>query len=390
MTGGPVTSIDVVEYPREGRAVLTFSACPSPGGAPPAFIEHRLGDGVWRRGDSLEVRRRGIVSRVTCRAVDAAGVAGPEQQWEKDWPGLRAVAYPADSGNWFGTYDWWKFRHHDRWWLDHPVCLVFRAPPCAAAVAPAVRRCAAGRPPDRHLAPEASVQSGPSRVAARVSAGSEPDLVPRIEHILRRLGLRSHLFDWTLLLDRASDGGLSVGRGDPPDVHRPNAFAKGLKRRLSARSLPVALLQAAGTLRSGGLQSSLHVRVYAPEGGCFFDSELGSWAVGTCHLDVNELMAVRHGRLRWGAELPPGAPDPGIGADLIKYGGHSERAADLVAGLWERAFGRRSVTRGAARIGDPQDWFQVQRRGTVRGRSWVMGKWWRSDGCVTLLDLPDR
>jgi len=388
MSDGPFASIDVVEYPRDGRAVLTFSARPSSGGAPPAFIEYRLGGGAWRRGDSVEVRRRGIISRVTCRAVDTADVVGREQRWEKNWPGLRAVAYPAGSGNWFGTYDWWKFRHHDRWWLDHPVCLVFRALPCAAAVAPAVRQRAAGGPLDRHLAAEASVRSGPPRVAARTSAASEPDLVPRIEHILRRLGLRSHLFDWTLLLGRASDGGLSVGRGDPSDVYRPNAFTKGLKRRLSAQSLPAALARAAGTLRSGGLQSSLHVRVYAPDGGCFFDPEHGSWAVGTCHLDVNELMAVRDGRLRWGAELPPGAPDPGLGVDLLKYGGHSERAADLVAGLWERAFGPRFVTRGAARIGDPQDWFQVQRSGTWRGRAWVMGKWWRSDGCVTLLDLP--
>lgn len=353
---GPLTSIDVAEYPRQGRAVLSFTARAAPGGQPVAFIEYRTGRGRWQRGDLVEVRRRGIFSRVTCRAVDAGGTAGPEQTWEKDWPGLYAAAYPEGTANWVSTYDWWKFRRHDRWWLDHPVCLVFRSP------------------------------SGPAGHGRPLADA----LVARTERVLHRLGLRSHLFDWVRALGRASNGGLPVGVGASPDVFAPTVMTQGVKRRLRDETLPAALWHAARGRRSDGLQSSVHVRVYAPGQRCFHDPEHGSWAVGSCHLDINELMSVRDGRLRWGAGLPPGAPDPGIGADLVKYGGNSEWAAGLVADLWEEAFGRRRVARGAASLGKPQDWFQVLRSDTWHGRSWVMGKWWRSDGRLTVLDLPDE
>jgi hypothetical protein len=351
VTSAPLTYIDVTEHPTEGRAVLRFSARPAPGGPPVHFIEYRLGQGRWRRGDEVEVRRRGVFSRVAVRAVDTAGAVGPDQHWEKNWPGLYAAEVFQGSGNWIGTYDWWKFRHHDRWWLDHPVCLLFRA----------------GLP--RRNRPE-------------------PALVPRIELVLRRLGLRSHLFDWVQALNRASDGGLALSRNGPPDVWMPTVCSRGLKRRLYHRSLPLTVVEAALCGRSAGLQNSLHMRVYAPGRGCFHHPEHGSWAVATCHVDVNELMTLHEGRVRWGAGSPPGAPDPGLGADLVKYGGNSEWAATRVADVWERAFGSRSVARAALPIGEPQDWFQVQGSGTWRDRSWVVGKWWRSDGRLTVLDLP--
>lgn len=334
---GPRTELASVEYRDDACALLTFTAAPGPGGAPVVFTEHRLGEGRWRRGDRVAVRRRGIFSRVAYRSVDVAGVVGLEKTWERNWPGLRALEHPPGSGNWLATCDWWRFKDHERWWLDQPVSLIFR-----------------------------SASAGPS-----VPDG--PALVPRIDAALRRIGVRSCLFDLMRAAGRASDGGLAVGVGVPPDPFAPTTRTAGLKRRLDALNL----------------QSSLHVRVYAPGQLAFRDDEYGCWAAGTCHLDVNELMRVEGERLRWGARLPRGAPDPGVGADLVKYAGDSEHAASLVVERWRRAFGYRSVSRRPVPLGEPQDWFRVARRGTHRGRTWVIGTWWRTDGCATVLTLPD-
>jgi len=334
---GPATELETAEFPDEGRVVLTFSARPGPAGTPVAFTEYRLGDGRWRRGDRVEVRRRGVVSRVAFRSVDAAGAVGPEKTWERNWPGLRVVEHPPGSSNWLATCEWWRFRSHDRWWLDQPVSLIFRCP------------------------------------AAGMVDAAGPALVPRVERALRRAGLRSWIFDLVQAFGRGSVGGLAVGVGGPPDPFAPTTRTKGLKRRLDAANL----------------QSSLHVRVYAPAQRSFRDEEYGSWAAGTCHLDVNELMRAQGERVRWAARLPGGAPDPGVGADYLKYTGDSLRATELVVERWRRAFGFRAVSRESVWFGAPQDWFREARRGTHRGRIWVIGTWWRSDGRATVLTVPD-
>jgi hypothetical protein len=340
---GPATALAVREDPHAGLAVLTFT--PAPGAAPAAYTEYRVDKGRWRRGGSVEVRRRRIFTRVAYRSVDVAGEAGPAQIWEKNWPGLHVEACPAGSRNWTATYDWFRLRAGERWWLDHPVCLIFRA--------------------------DAAPRGGRRRTGASSASAFG---VAAVEDALRALGFRSRIYDVVRGLDLASDGGLALGAGDPPDPFVPIAVTQGVKRRLDA----------------GNLQSSEHVRVYGPPQGSFHDPELGSWVLGTCHLDVNELMAERDGELHWGAGLPKGAPDPGVAAELVKYGGNSEWVEQRVAELWEREFGTVFVERGAVPLGEPQDWFQVARRGSDRGRSWVIGKWWRSDGRATVLTLPSR
>jgi hypothetical protein len=353
---GPLTRLDVTELPREGRAVLRFTATALPGAPAVAFTEYRVDKGRWRRGDSVEVLRRRIWSHVRYRSVDVAGVRGPVQVWEKDWPGLRADALPQGSTHFVATYDWFRLRDGERWWLDHPVGLVFRRAPVLGRRSPLRRE---------HVpAP-----------GLRASSTSRPSLSSAaIEETLRRIGFRSRVYDLVRGLDLASDGGLALADGETPDPYAPTAVTQGVKLRLDPANL----------------QSSVHVRVYGPPAGGFDDPELGVWLPGSCHIDVNELMRVEDGVPRWGAGLPRGAPAPPIDADLIKYGGNSEWAEAFVADLWERAFGRRYVRRGAIAFGDPQDWFQLAGSGTHQGRSWAVGKWWLSDGRATVLTLPDR
>lgn len=344
----PTTRLSVREDPGNGRAVLVLTASAALDGTPVAYTEYRVDKGRWRRGTVVEVRRRRIFSRVRYRSVDAAGAVEPAQVWEKNWPGLRAVECPPGAGSWTATYDWFRLRDDDRWWLDHPVCLVFHA------------------------------------------AGRRPVTVGAVEAALRELGFRSRIYDLVRGLDLASDGGLALATGAPPDPFVPTAITQGVKLRLAR----------------GNVQSSAHVRVYAPpalpsgaEPGARPDGAAakaaacrnplcGSWVVGTCHLDVNELMRADDRGLHWGDVLPAGAPDPAVDAELIKYGGNSEWVEQLVSDLWEKAYGRQRVQRGAVPLGDPQDWFQVARRGEHEGRSWVVGKWWRSDGRATMLTLP--
>jgi len=335
----PTTLLSVREYPRDGRATLVFNASPGTEGVAVAYTEYRVDKGRWRRGTVAEVRRRRIFSRVRYRSVDAAGCVEPTQTWEKNWPGLQVGDYPPGSGNWTATYDWFRLGDGERWWLDHPVCLIFRG------------------------------------------AGSRPVTVAAVEATLKELGFRSRIYDLVRGLDLASDGGLALAIGDPPDPFVPTAITQGVKLRLER----------------GNIQSSAHVRVYGPttrgraahtRSAAFHDPRHGSWVFGTCHLDVNELMRADDRGLRWADALPGSAPDPDVDAELIKYGGNSEWVEQLVADLWEGAYGPGRVRRGAVPLGEPQDWFQVARRGVHEGRSWVIGKWWRSDGRATVLTLP--
>lgn len=373
--------VKVTEWPNEGRASLRFHARPAPDGPPVAYTEYRVGKDEWRRGPTAEVWRRGASSTVAYRSVDESGAVEPLQTWRKDWVGLTTVEYPPGSGCWTATYDWWRRQGGERWWLDHPVCLIFRD-------APADGRSADGRCHDVQPA---------DTTAAFVSSPTWHHFGLAVERTLRRLGLRSRVYDWIRALDLASDGGLAVGVGAPPEPDSPTVCTRGLK----------------GRLHPGNLQSSLHVRVYVPpvagrvaslqqtdgralqtgrawrgaraEGGADLPAV---WAFGTCHLDVNELMRWHGQRVSWGARVPPGVPSPEPQTELVKYGGNSEWAATLVADRWERRFGASCVARGALPLGEAQDWFQVAQRGTHRGRSWVVGKWWRSDGRATILTLP--
>jgi hypothetical protein len=271
------------------------------------------------------------------------------QAWQRPRP--RAVTC-AGGGTWFSSHDYWSFPG-GRWHLDHPVCLVFTS-----------------------------------------AAGGPPASVETVEAALHDLGFSSLVHRLVVWLGRAAQGGLAVGDGEPRDVRRVVSVTAGVKR----------------PLHPGTLQSSLHVRIYepplpavappssgldraagtGPSVAPHTDPQPRTCVVGSAHADVNELMRGDGSRLRRGATLPRGAPDPGLGATYLKYGGNSEWAEQRLADLWEAKFGSTHVARNAVPLSDPIDHFEVEQQGTQRGHIWVTGKWWRSDGRATVLTLPPQ
>jgi len=364
MSAPPRTSIASHDEP--GGALLVFTARPADGGAAVVRTEYRIGGGEWREaaaghqdgagrsgseagaagadvgapgaearadGDLVTravVPRRGTSARVFYRSVDAAGRVEPERRWTRNWPGLAAVAFPPGSDQWVATHDWWRFAH-GLWHLDHPVCLLFTC-----------------EDPRRRID------------------------VARVEQALRGLGFSDRLSRLAHRFGGGTTGGLALGEGGRRDPSQPRTTTPGLKRGL----------------RPWSLQSAIHVRAYAPGQDAFDDGRRGSWVVASAHVDANELMWGHGGRLRRGAKLPRGAPDPGLAAFYLKYGGNSEWAEQRVADLWADRFGSTCVARGAAPFGEAQDWFEVEQQGCACGRRWVTGKWWRSDGRATVLLLP--